>query len=355
MAVPFDLERLEVHGAAVPVVEDVAYQAEEAGSQYATSDSGTLVYLTAATMNPPMALTVVGRDGRAELLSEPDRFVGPALSPSGDRVVIGVKGPDSSQDLWVLDLDRGSRTRITDESGAEPNAIWTRPGGDLLVSYEGAEGVPFFRAGRVPSDGSGGIEPMLESSSGDVIPSGLSPDGRVLTFVQMTDASSDVWTMPVAGGGAPAPFVDTSADEGMPAFSPDGQWIAYQSNESGRFEIYVQPYPGPGRRITVSTDGGVEALWSRDGGELFYRPLDENGVMVARATVDDAHIVFAPPEQLFEGHYDRHPWTTPQLRNYDVTEDGERFIMLRRADASPPRMNVVLNWQSELLERVPHN
>ena len=266
----------------VPVLDDVAYQAEEAGSQYATSDSGTLVYLTADAMNPLMALTAVDRGGGAELLFEPDHFIGPKVSPNGGRVAVGIKNAGGGQDLWILDLDRGSRTRITDERGGEPNAVWTWQSDDLIVSYEAAEGAPYFRAGRAAADGSGRIEPLLGSNDADIIPSSLTPDGRVLAYVLGTHTSTDIWTMPLDGGGEPTPFLETAADEGMPAFSPNGRWIAYQSNDSGRFEIYVQPYPGPGRRITVSTGGGVEATWSPDGGDLFYRPLDENGLMVAQ-------------------------------------------------------------------------
>ena len=201
MAAPFDLERLETRGAAVPVVEDVAYSFEESGSQYATSDSGALVYLTAAAMNPPLALTAVDRGGSAELLFEPDRFVNPKVSPDGRHVAVSIKDADYTPDLWVLDLDRGSRTRITDDWGDKPNAVWTWSGDDLLVAYEGAEGVPYFRAGRTPADGSGQIEPLLESEDGDVIPSSLTPDGQVLAYVAVTHTSMDIWTMPADGGG----------------------------------------------------------------------------------------------------------------------------------------------------------
>ena len=244
MAVPFDLELLEAQGAAVPVLDEMAYMAEEAGSQYATSDSGTLVYLTAAAMNPLMALTAVDLGGNAELLFQPDRFVSPRVSPDGGHVAVVIKDADYTPDLWVLDLDRGSRTRITDQYGAEPNAVWTWQGDDLIVAYEGAEGVPYFRAGRAATDGSGRIEPLLASNDGDVIPSSLTPDGRVLAYVLVTHTSQDIWTMPLDGGGEPVPFVGTTADEGMPAFSPSGGWIAYQSNDSGRFEILRAALPG---------------------------------------------------------------------------------------------------------------
>ena len=150
----------------------------------------------------------------------------------------------------------------------------------------------------------------------------------------------------------PTPFVVTESDEGVPAFSPDDRWIAYQSNESGRFEIYVLPYPGPGPRIMVSTNGGAEPVWSRDGRELFYRPLDENGLISAKVMAAESRL-FDVPRRLFEGHYDRHPYSTASQRNYDVMPDGKRFIMVRPADAGRPRMHVVLNWFEELKRLVP--
>ena len=109
----------------------------------------------------------------------------------------------------------------------------------------------------------------------DVLPSSLSPDGQLLAYTLSTPESDDIWTVRLDDTSEPTPFLETAADEGQPAFSPDGKWIAYQSNNSGRFEIYVRPFPAADRRITVSTDGGSEPVWSPDGRELFYRPLDE--------------------------------------------------------------------------------
>ena len=135
-------------------------------------------------------------------------------------------------------------------------------------------------------------------------------------------------------------------------FSPDGEWIAYQSDESGRFEIYVQPYLESGSRVEVSIRGGVEPLWSPDGRELFYRPLDENGLMSA-TIAEGSRLAFAEPKRLFEGRYARHPFATAHGRNYDVMPDGDHFVMIRPATATERRINVVTNWFDELRRLVP--
>lgn len=355
MAVPFDADRLETLGAAVPVLEDIAYDSSTAGAQYAMSDNGALVYLTAEEMNPLMALTSVNRDGVAELLFEPGSFVDPHVSPDGGRIAIGITDVGTSnQDVWVMDLDRGGRTRVTDGPGVEGAVVWTPDGNDLILTHEGLDGSLYLVAGRAAADGSGDAVPLVVPEASDVFPSSLTPDGRVLAYTLSANSLADLWTVSLDGPSEPTPFLETAASEGLPALSPNGHWLAYQSDDSDQFEIYVQPYPGPGRRVAVSTDGGAEPIWSRDGSELFYRPLDENGLMVAKVTATVPELVFGAPEQLFEGHYDRHPWSlVTGQRNYDVTPDGQRFIMLRRADAGLPRINLVLNWTQELLELVP--
>ena len=349
LAVPFDLGGLATSGAAVPVIDDVAFSGAEAGSQYAVSDDGALVYLTNATMNPPLVLESVDRSGQAEPLFEPDLFTELNVSPDGGRIAVSLRDTGGGQDVWVLDLERETQTRVTGESGTELSIVWTRDATDLILSHEGALG---WAAARMAADGSGELEPLLAGDLADVLPSSLGPDGQVLAYTLGTPASDDIWTVPLDAPSDPTPFLETAADEGQPAFSPDGKWIAYQSNDSGRFEIYVGPFPAHDRRITVSTDGGSEPVWSPDGQELFYRPLDEDGVMVARVRGTAPELAFDASEQLFKGHYNRHQFATGALRNYDVMPDGERFIMVRPADTGRPRMNVVLNWFEELKARV---
>ena len=354
MAVPFDADRLKTLGAAVPVLEEIGYDSTTAGAHYAVSDDGALVYLTSAELNPLMALISVDRDGAAELLFEPGFFLDPHVSPDGGHIALGIKDAANNPDVWVMDLDRGGRTRVTDSSGVEGALVWTPDGNDLILFQEGLDGSLTLGAGRAAADGSGETVPLVVPEQSDVLPGSLTPDGRVLAYTLSENSLADLWTVSLDGPSEPTPFLQTAASEGLPAFSPNGEWLAYQSDDSGRLEIYVQPYPGPGRRVAVSTEGGAEPVWSRDGGEIFYRPLDENGLMVAEVAATVPELVFGVPRQLFEGHYDRHPWgLTIGQRNYDVMPDGQRFIMLRRADARLPRFNVVLNWDSELLARVP--
>jgi eukaryotic-like serine/threonine-protein kinase len=146
------------------------------------------------------------------------------------------------------------------------------------------------------------------------------------------------------------PFLQTPFDESTPRFSPDGRWLAYMSNESGRNEIYVQPYPGPGGKIQISTEGGAEPAWNPSGWELFYRNGDK---MMAVDTAPQPSFAAGKPRVLFEGRYEPTPATIP---NYDVSRDGQRFLMLKPAEASeaaPTQINVVLNWFEELKHRVP--
>ena len=349
MAAPFDPDRLEVLGSAVPVVEDVALNRTEAGSQYAISDTGSLVYLTATMGDPPKSLASVDRNGRAELLGEPDLYHMPRVSADGRRLAVAIR--DSDNDIWILDLQRGSRSKVTKETGGEMAPVWTPDGTELMFAYEGT---PNFTIARTAADGSGDLEPLqgLGEHQVDAVPSSLARDGEILAYAVVEIESQDIWTVGLDGESEPKPFLATESGEEVPAFSPDGRWIAYQSNESGRFEVYVLPYPEQGPRITVSTEGGVEPVWSPDGRELFYRPLDENGLMSAKVVATESQL-FDVPKRLFDGHYDRHRFSTPSLRNYDVMPDGEHFIMIRPADTSRPRMHVVLNWFEELQQRVP--
>jgi dipeptidyl aminopeptidase/acylaminoacyl peptidase len=180
--------------------------------------------------------------------------------------------------------------------------------------------------------------------------SSWSPDGQVVAFTQVNfDTGPDIYVMDMREG-KPRPFVQTKFAEGAPKFSPDGRWIAYTSNESGRNEVYVQAYPGPGPRIQISTDGGADAVWRPSGGELFYRDRDKM-MMVSVST--SGHFFASKPRVLWERRYAHGlgsacgaPGTTSS--NYDVTADGQRFLMLKDDETAPAQVNVVLNWSEEL-------
>jgi dipeptidyl aminopeptidase/acylaminoacyl peptidase len=181
-------------------------------------------------------------------------------------------------------------------------------------------------------------------------PASWSPDGHVVAFTQVSpETGADVYVLDIADR-KPRPFAQTRFAEGSPKFSPDGRWIAYTSNESGRNEIYVQAYPGPGAKIQVSVDGGTDAVWRLKGGDLYYRQGDK---MMAVQVSTGSTFQAAKPRVLWTGRYAHGlgsqcgpPGTTSS--NYDVTPDGERFLMIKQDETAPAQINVVLNWTAEL-------
>ena len=181
-------------------------------------------------------------------------------------------------------------------------------------------------------------------------PMSWSPDGQLLAFIEVNPTTGyDIWVLRLSDRKA-QPFLRTPFNEAAPRFSPDGRWLAYISDESGRYEIYVQPYPGPGGKWQISTEGGTEPVWNRNGRELFYRSGDK---MMAVDIATQPGFAAGKPRMLFEGPYVPTPATSP---NYDVSPDGQRFLMLKpseQAQAAPTQINVVLNWFEELKQKVP--
>jgi Tol biopolymer transport system component len=198
------------------------------------------------------------------------------------------------------------------------------------------------------ADGSGGEE-RLTTGKYTQFASSSSADGQTLAFVETNSTTGyDIWVLPLQGERKPRALLQTPFNESYPAFSPDGRWLAYGSDESGRFEIYVQPFPGPGEKRQVSTDGGTEPFWGRNGRELFYR----NGIkMMAVDVTTQPTLTFGNPRLLFE----RVSQTSNYRAHYDVTADGQRFLMTKQYQAGTEwtQINVVLNWFEELKRRVP--
>ena len=200
-----------------------------------------------------------------------------------------------------------------------------------------------------PADGSGKAE-RLTTSEYRQIAGSWSPDGQVLAFHEVGNPTTgnDLWVLRLSDRKA-QPFLRTRFNESAPQFSPDGHWLAYSSNESGRFEIYVQPYPGPGGKWQVSTDGGMEPVWNRNGRELFYRNGDK---MIAVDVVTQTVFSAGKPRMLFEGPYLPSAGNSP---NYDVSPDGQRFLMVKAPEREQisSQINVVQNWFEELKQKVP--
>jgi Tol biopolymer transport system component len=198
------------------------------------------------------------------------------------------------------------------------------------------------------ADGSGGLERLITSEY-DQFPTSRSPNGQLLAFGEVNPTTlRDIWVLRLSDHKAQS-FLRSQFDETVPQFSPDGHWLAYVSNESGRFEIYVQPYPGPGGKYQISTEGGSEPVWNPNGKELFYRNGDK---MMAVDISTQSSFSVGKPQMLFEGQYEPTPATVP---NYDVSPDGQRFLMIKSSEqtASSTQIVVVQNWFEELKRRVP--
>jgi len=341
MAQSFDAARLQLAGEAVPIAQGIQTLSISAKAAFSASDTGVLAYRSGETA-PPLTLVWVSRNGTEQRLSAPTRnYVLPRFSPDGKVIAAGIEEAESQ--IWLYDLSRDALTRLTFEGISNVDPIWTSDGKRIV--FKGDKNRLFWQ----PADGSGAAEDLI---SGDLstnnLPGSWSPDGQQLVLTE-DRATRKIWIMPLKDR-KPLLFDDSPLYETAPRFSPDGRWIAYSSTESGRPEIYVRPYPGPGGKWQISTEGGTEPVWNPKGRELFYRNAQK------MMTVDySAQPTFSAskPKMLFEGSYVSTPRSFP---DYDVSPDGQRFLMLRPAEeaqAAPTQINVVLNWFEELKQKVP--
>ncbi len=345
MAVPFDSNRRMVTGAAVPVAEGILQSQSTGAAQYSLSATGSLVYVPGGVQATQLRLVWVSRNGAERPLAAPVHlYRNPRLSPDGRRVAVGIE--EQEEQVWLYDLSQETLTRLTFEGNENIYPVWT-PDGKRIAFKSNKEGPGnlFWQL----ADGSGGLE-RLTTSAYPNFPSSWSPDGQLLAFIKVNPTTgSDLWVLRMSDRKA-QPFLRTPFNEAVPRFSPDGRWLAYISDESGRYEIYVQPYPGPGGKWQISTEGGTEPVWNPNGRELFYRSGDK---MMAVDIATQPSFTFGKPRMLFEGQYQLS--RVPAV-NYDVSPDGQRFLMIKaseQAQAAVTQINVVLNWFEELKRRVP--
>jgi Tol biopolymer transport system component len=276
------------------------------------------------------------------LAAPPRPYETPRLSPDGRLVAVGTLTPT---EIWVYDIPRGALSRLTFEGGQQP--LWS-PDGKRIAFRSPRAGKPpnlFWK----PADGSGAEERLTTSEHAQFTES-WSPDGQFIAFMDIAPTTGlDIWILPLEGDREPRPFLQTPFQESMARFSPDGRWLAYASDESGRTEIYVRPFPGPGGKWQISTEGGTEPFWARSG-ELFYRNGNQLMAVETRTQPSSPAIFSAgTPRLLFEGLY-------VASSDYDVTADGQRFLMIKpvaQEGAAATQIHVVLNWFEELKRRVP--
>ena len=361
MAVAFDLQHLTVGGGAATVIGDLMQSAnmtntayDSGAGQFSISNSGSLAYVQGGMFTFPERLLVwVNRSGGVERLPAPPRaYIVPRLSPDGKQVLVSTQG---DRNVWVYDTLRGTTSRLTVD-GRNLVAVWTPDGKRVTFgsSTVGTENL-FWK----PADGSGSAE-RLTTSPHQHRAAAWSPDGRTLVFVETGDTPdvTDILAISPGANSQPTAVVKTRFTEAYPDFSPDGRWLAYASNESGRSEVYVQPYPGPGPRIPVSAESGTAPRWGAVAKELFYLvPAVAPGVTLKMMAVP---ITIRPtftagrPQVLFESPLP----ITAQVRGYDVTPDGQRFLTtqaIERPPIRPTQMVLVQNWFEELKRQVPPN
>jgi serine/threonine-protein kinase len=340
--VPFDLAHLSVTGPPVTLLDRPSEQAGAGeGAQFTVSDSGTLAYVRSDSRSSDRRMVWVTAGGDVQRLNSPHAaYTDPAISPDGRSVAVSIQGP--TQTIWVYDLVRSTLTTLP-SVGSSQSPTWT-PDGVRLV-YRGTRAGYRNLFWRV-ADGSADEERLTVTDMLQT-PATVSQDGTMVFDQASPGTGKDIWMMRLDAGRAPQPVLKTRFNEGSPQLSPNGRWMAYRSDESGRYEIYARAFPRPGGKFQISTDGGSEPRWSRDGRELFYRNGDK--MMAARISIGSTLTVGAP-RPLFEGHYEVSDTGTG---GYDVSAD-RRFLMIEWAAPQQPvtHINVVLNWFEDLKRTV---
>jgi serine/threonine protein kinase/Tol biopolymer transport system component len=347
-AVGFDLNRLAVKGNPVAIVSGVAGDKTTGAVHFSIADDGTLAYVPGTTMAAVRNLIWVDRSGTETPLNGPrGQFNDARLSPDGSRVAL-IQGSSGSGDVWIYDIQRSTFTRFT-VTNTNATPLWSADG--KMIYYTSTDQLldqtTIFRK---PADGSRDAERLVNVKSMCFLKAIL-PDGETAVLdSDVVSNASNIMRITMRQGAQPTSLVETTFEETAAAVSPDGLWLAYQSNESGRSEIYVRDIAGSSGRLPISTDGGEEPRWSPDGRELYYR---NNNLLWAVPIATRPSIQAGTPKSLFNGVYDFH---TNSGETYDVHPKGGRFLLL-----SPPKENastqtrIVFNWFGELRRLLPTN
>ena len=335
LVAPFDLSDLRTVGSLVPL----SRPSRTRGPAFAVSESGTLVYAGSSGFGRGTRLTIVDRQGRSTPISELGAGgITPSVSPDGAHIALTRVVGNGELELWLYETATGTRARLSRDATISNLPVWW-PDGERILYNSGVPAPGLYSVARTGGEPSALVVPRHEHIQS---PGAFTPDGTVLLFTEIHERTlGDIWTYSTVDGGL-TPLIRTPANERTPSLSPDGRWLAYASDESGRDDVYVRPFPGPGAPIHVSGDGGQAPVWSRDGRELFYR---RGSAVVAVPVDDDGTIRGGRATELFDGDFQSEYLAA---RNYDVLPDG-RFVMIEyETSPSAARLDVVLNWFEEV-------
>jgi Tol biopolymer transport system component len=354
MAQPFDARRVELAGRAVPIADHVVFSAGQSLSVFSVSQNGVLALQTGEVSGSQ--LTWFDRTGKQLGVISGDRslVVGPRLSPDGRKLAVTIlDSMYARSDVWIYDLSRGVRTRFTFETTRARDPVWSPDGSQLAFSADRQGHLNIYAKS---SSGAGSDVTLLEEAS-IKYPTSWSPDGRFLAYTRqhatnytaaphLTNVEAvskfQIWILPQFGDRKPFPFLPSSYTELSPEFSPDGRWIAYLSDESGNFQIYVAAFPGAETKLQVSSSGGISAAWRADGKELFY--LDLSGRMMAvEVKAIGGKLELGTPRSLFQTYA-----SSPGARPFDVSHNADRFVITTTGDVNPSPFTLVVNLDAEL-------
>ncbi len=334
VAVPFDASDLKVTGEPVPVADNVNPISTGLAS-FSASDNGTLVY--GASESSENRIVWLDRAGKE--ISEVGKPLGVntcALSPDGTRLAMSIRDAKSGRsDIWIRDLERGVTSRLTFDPKDEFAPVWSKDGKSVIFASDrgGTNGIY-----EKSASGTGPTK-KIWTSQDRIIPGGLSPDGRFLAVNRWAQGTVQTWILPMAGSKKPYAFLHASFPEGMPVFSPDGHYMAYVSNETGRFEIYVRRFPGPSGKWQVSAEGGIDPQWSADGRTIYFRSL--NSKLMAAPVTPGAGFQAGVPMALFTAEFT----AGTGVDQYQVSRDGKKILIItptERQKTSP--ITVILHW-----------
>jgi dipeptidyl aminopeptidase/acylaminoacyl peptidase len=336
MGAPFDASNLKVTGPAVPLVEGVTRDEWFGAADYALSSTGTLIYLTGGVQTD-YRLVSVDMAGKVEPLGTQVRgFEDLSVSPDGKRIVTTLV-ENASADLWIYDRERDALTRLT-QGGDCGDPLWSPDGNRVIYTNPASLYV-------VAADGSSPPEKI--DSEQWAQPDSFSPDGGELLYSTFNPAANDaaLWLQPIKASAQRKQMFPGVARVFDARFSPDGHWIAYVSAQSGRAQVYLQAFPGPGERVQASTDGGREPVWAPNGSELYFRTPTKFMAVDVKAR---PALAVGKPRQLFEGDF------LLSHHDYGLLPDGRHFIMIQPVEGKQTQaeLHVVVNWSDELKQRL---